>query len=177
MGPRTLLSIIINGILRRKIITNSRDRAMTTAGSEADETLRTEETLGMIGYRLRRAQLNVFHQFLTIFEQLDLRPAEYSVLVLIEENPGRKQSEIAAALSIKRANFVALVDGLEKRTLISREVVASDRRANALHLTEQGTSFLASARDIHAKLEDGLVAKLGGPEQRDMLLTLLKKLT
>lgn len=145
--------------------------------SEADEQLRAEETLGMIGYRLRRAQLSVFHLFLSMFEQLELRPAEYSVLVLIEENPGRKQSEIAAALSIKRANFVALVDGLEKRTLISREVVASDRRANALHLTEQGKAFLANARDIHVQLEDGLVAKLGGSDQRDLLLSLLKKIT
>lgn len=143
----------------------------------SDENLRTEATLGMIGYRLRRAQLSVFQQFLSFFETLNLRPAEYSVLVLMEENPGRKQSEIAAALSIKRANFVALVDGLEKRGLISREVVANDRRANALYLTEQGTRFLADARDVHAKLEDDLVAKLGGTEQRDTLLSLLKKIT
>lgn len=143
----------------------------------SDENLRTEATLGMIGYRLRRAQLSVFQQFLSFFETLNLRPAEYSVLVLMEENPGRKQSEIAAALSIKRANFVALVDGLEKRGLISREVVANDRRANALYLTEQGTRFLADARDVHAKLEDDLVAKLGGTEQRDTLLGLLKKIT
>jgi DNA-binding MarR family transcriptional regulator len=61
--------------------------------------------------------------------------------------------------------------------LISREVVARDRRANALHLTEQGKSFLANARDIHSQLEDGLVAKLGGTEQRDILLTLLKRIT
>ncbi|MBJ6986402.1 MULTISPECIES: MarR family transcriptional regulator [unclassified Devosia] len=143
----------------------------------SDENLRTEATLGMIGYRLRRAQLSVFQQFLSFFETLNLRPAEYSVLVLMEENPGRKQSEIAAALSIKRANFVALVDGLEKRGLISREVVANDRRANALYLTEQGTRFLADARDVHAKLEDDLVARLGGTEQRDTLLSLLKKIT
>ncbi|MBK1795884.1 MarR family transcriptional regulator [Devosia sp. WQ 349] len=143
----------------------------------SDENLRTEATLGMIGYRLRRAQLSVFQQFLSFFETLNLRPAEYSVLVLMEENPGRKQSEIAAALSIKRANFVALVDGLEKRGLISREVVANDRRANALYLTEQGTRFLADARDVHAKLEDDLVAKLGGTEQRDTLVSLLKKIT
>ncbi|MBJ7576515.1 MarR family transcriptional regulator [Devosia sp. MC532] len=143
----------------------------------SDENLRTEATLGMIGYRLRRAQLSVFQQFLSFFETLNLRPAEYSVLVLMEENPGRKQSEIAAALSIKRANFVALVDGLEKRGLISREVVANDRRANALYLTDQGTRFLADARDVHAKLEDDLVARLGGTEQRDTLLSLLKKIT
>jgi hypothetical protein len=77
-----LLSTIINGTLRHKIISNYLDRAMTKAISEADEQLRTEETLGMIGYRLRRAQLSVFQLFLTMFEQLELRPAEYSVLVL-----------------------------------------------------------------------------------------------
>ena len=65
------------------------------------------------------------------------------MLVLVGENPGRKQSEIAAALGIKRANFVALVDGLQNRGLIERLSLETDRRANALHLTEQGRDFMA----------------------------------
>src|SRR5690606_9580547 len=93
-----------------------------------------EESLSLVGYRLRRAQLSVFQRFMAVFESLSMRPAEYAVLVLVDDSPGRKQSEIAAALGIKRANFVALAQGLEAQGLIERLNLASDRRANALHL-------------------------------------------
>src|SRR5918999_295288 len=74
----------------------------------------------MIGYVLRRAQLAVFDDLIATFAELDLRPAQYSVLVLLGEHPGLKQSDVAAALGIQRANFVVLFDGLERRGLARR---------------------------------------------------------
>jgi DNA-binding MarR family transcriptional regulator len=142
-----------------------------------DDNLRAEATTGIIGYRLRRAQLNVFQKFLTVFEDLKLRPAEYSVLVLIADNPGHKQTEIAEVLGIKRANFVTLVHGLEQRGLVERHPSPQDKRANALHLTTAGQSFLAHARGVHNAMEDELVARLGGAQARDGLLALLDRLT
>lgn len=144
---------------------------------DIDETVRTGGTTGLIGYRLRRAQLNVFQRFLAIFEQMKLRPAEYSVLVLIGDNPGRKQTQIAEALGIKRANFVTLAHGLEERGLIVRRASAEDKRANALHLTPAGAAFLNTARALHEGMEADLVDRLGGAAQRDQLLGLLARLT
>ncbi len=141
------------------------------------DSLRAEATTGIIGYRLRRAQLNVFQKFLTVFDDLKLRPAEYSVLVLVADNPGRKQTEIAEVLGIKRANFVTLVHGLEERGLVERHPSPQDKRANALHLTTSGQSFLAHARGVHNAMEDELVARLGGTQARDRLLALLDRLT
>lgn len=144
---------------------------------EMDQGINSQATMGLIGYRLRRAQLSVFQRFLVVFDDLALRPAEYSVLMLIENNPGRKQTEIAAALGIKRANFVALAQALEARGLIERLTVQSDRRANALHLTAAGRTFLAKARALHDQLEREFVDRLGGPSQREQLVTLLERLT
>ncbi len=144
---------------------------------EVDQGVNSQATMGLIGYRLRRAQLSVFQRFLVVFDDLALRPAEYSVLMLIENNPGRKQTEIAAALGIKRANFVALAQALEARGLIERLTVESDRRANALHLTTAGRTFLAKARALHDQLEREFVDRLGGQSQREQLITLLERLT
>lgn len=141
------------------------------------ERLRSEGTTSLIGYRVRRAQLSVFQKFLAVFDELELRPAEYSVLVLIADNPGRKQTEIAEVLGIKRANFVTLVHGLAERKLVERVPSAEDKRANALHLTATGDAFLARARAMHDALEDDLVARLGGTVERDRLLALLDRLT
>jgi DNA-binding MarR family transcriptional regulator len=145
--------------------------------SHSDTDLRIDATTAIIGYRLRRAQLSVFQTFLSVFDSLKLRPAEYSVLLLIADNPGRKQTEIAEVLDIKRANFVTLVHGLEERGLVERVPSAEDRRANALHLTRQGEAFLAEARRLHEMLEAQMVARLGGPAARDQLLALLDRLS
>jgi DNA-binding MarR family transcriptional regulator len=145
--------------------------------SPSEEALETGATTGIVGYRLRRAQLSVFQKFLAVFDDLRLRPAEYSVLVLIADNPGRKQTEIAEVLGIKRANFVTLVHGLEERGLVERMPSAADKRANALHLTREGEAFLQHARSVHTAMEDELVARLGGTQARDQLLALLDRLT
>ena len=146
------------------------------APDDADDAIDTAETAGIIGYRLRRAQLRVFRRFLSVFETLELRPAEYSVLLLIADNPGRKQTEIAEALGIKRANFVTLVHHMEARGLVERRAAMDDKRANSLHLTRAGKAFLTRARSIHDELEVALVKRLGGVEARDTLLTLLDRL-
>lgn len=149
-----------------------------TVFSAPDESaaLRTDATTGIIGYRLRRAQLSVFQRFMVAFSELDLRPAEYSVLVLIADNPGRKQTEIAAILGIKRANFVALINGLDGRGLTERHAAPGDRRANALHLTAEGERFLKRARAVQARFEADCVKRLGGVEARDRLLRMLDRL-
>ena len=70
----------------------------TIAPQTSAGALNTESTAGIVGYRLRRAQLHVFQRFLSAFDALGLRPAEFSMLVLIADNPGSKQNEIADAL-------------------------------------------------------------------------------
>jgi DNA-binding MarR family transcriptional regulator len=131
---------------------------------------------GIIGYRLRRAQLAVFQQFMAHFAEFGVTPAEYSVLALIGANPGSKQAEIGDALGIKRANFVALINALEQRGLAERQQVAGDRRANALFLTKRGADFVASANAAQAEFEAAMVERLGGPKARNQLLVLLDRL-
>src|SRR5882762_5897926 len=91
---------------------------------------------GKVGYALRRAQLSVFDEVIAAFAEVELRPAQYAVLMLLEHAPGLKQSDVAAALGIQRANFVALFDGLERRGLARRSPTPNDRRSYALYLTE-----------------------------------------
>lgn len=146
--------------------------AQTTPAARAD----VPEMGGIVGYRLRRAQLYVFQDFMEAFARMPLRPAEFSVLVLIARTPGLKQSEIAAELGIKRANFVALMNGLEERGLAERRKSTGDRRSHSLHLTAEGQKFVTRMVATWQRHEDRLVAKLGGVEERDRLISLLERI-
>jgi DNA-binding MarR family transcriptional regulator len=130
----------------------------------------------VIGYRLRRAQLIVFKEFSEAFSELELRPAEFAVVALIGDNPGRKQAEIAAALGIKRANFVALINGLAERGLVERRQPENDRRSHALFLTACGLDFATRMNGIQQEFEQQLVERLGGPAERDRLIALLDRI-
>ena len=130
----------------------------------------------IIGYMLRRAQLSVFQDFLESFAKLKLRPAEFSVLNLIAQSPGQKQSEIAEQLGIKRANFVALMDGLERRGVAERRKSPEDKRSHSLHLTPEGERFVEKMFAIWRVHENRIVERLGGEADRDRLLELLNRI-
>jgi DNA-binding MarR family transcriptional regulator len=131
---------------------------------------------GIIGYRLRRAQMAVFARFLQRFAETELKPADYSTLVLVADNPGLRPSQVAAVLGIKRANFVALANSLEARGLIDRKQMSADRRAEALRLTPAGHDLVTRLRRIQEQFEAELVGELGGTAERDRLLALLARL-
>ena len=59
------------------------------------------------------------------------------MLTVIERNPGLTQTQVAAALGIKRTNFVGMLDELEKRALAERRQTARDKRSYALYLTRR----------------------------------------
>jgi DNA-binding MarR family transcriptional regulator len=143
---------------------------------KADFTADIPAMGAIIGYKLRRAQLLVFQDFIETFSKMKLRPAEFSVLTLIARTPGQKQTEIAEQLGIKRANFVALMDGLERRGLAERRKAEGDKRSHSLHLTPEGQRFVSRMTTIWATHEQRIVERLGGPEARDTLLGLLDRL-
>ncbi|MCO5162585.1 MAG: MarR family winged helix-turn-helix transcriptional regulator [Mesorhizobium sp.] len=147
---------------------------MTKTGKPG--TLDLPETETIIGYKLRRAQLLVFQDFLHTFAKMKLRPAEFSVLAMIARTPGLKQSEIAEALGIKRANFVALMDGLEARGLADRRKGDVDKRSHSLHLTPEGERFVRKMIATWNEHENRLIDRLGGAEERDRLIGLLDRL-
>jgi DNA-binding MarR family transcriptional regulator len=136
----------------------------------------TSSVEGIVGYRLRRAQMAVFARFMQRFAEADVKPADYSTLVLVADNPGLRPSEVAAVLGIKRANFVALANTLERRGLMVRKRALGDRRAHALQLTPAGRDLVARLRAIQDTFEAELVSELGGIAERDRLLKLLARL-
>jgi len=123
-----------------------------------------------VGYALRRAQLKVFADVIAALADLDLRPAQFSVLAVIDANPGLLQSRACAKLGIQKANFVPLLDGLQRRGLLRR--VARDGRANGLHLTDAGRRLLARARTVVDRHERRVAGWMSPLERKRLIATL-----
>jgi len=118
------------------------------------------------GYLLRRAQVAVFQRFFDLFAEFDIRPAQYSVLTVIERNPGLSQTRLADALGIKKTNLVAIIDTLEERGLARRKSTENDRRSHALFLTPKGTVLIDRLHRMDAALDQGLSRLMNGNERQ-----------
>jgi DNA-binding MarR family transcriptional regulator len=155
----------------------ARQRAKPPAAPAARKRLRREHErnavqLGALeqhlGYFIRRAQVWVFTDFNKALKALEISPAQYSVLVIIDANTGLSQSALAQTLGIQRARLVRVLDRLEARGLTRRLQSASDGRTHALQLTPKGQSTLRRARKLVDLHESRLIDRLGADSYRAM---------
>ena len=126
-----------------------------------------------LGYFIRRLQVWVFQDFIRTLAPVDIRPAQYSVLVVIAANPGLSQSDLADRLGIERARLVRVLDKLEKRGLTQRLASPPTGAPMPCGSRATGQKILKRAAMLAALHEAKLIEKLG-PEQRKSMLTLLK---
>jgi DNA-binding MarR family transcriptional regulator len=145
-------------------------------GTDEPAELHLGELSELLGYSLKRAQLKVFEDFLNCVAPLQLTPAQFSVLLLLDRNPGRNQTEIASTLGILRPNFVAMLDGLESRDLCARMRSTNDRRSHILVLTDKGRAVLARAKKLVASKHEARLNEVLGPANRAALLEMLAKI-
>ena len=55
------------------------------------------------------------------------------------EEPGSGQRQLAKRMGVDAVSFGQMIDFLEQRSLVKREVDPDDRRARRLYVTRQGT--------------------------------------
>ena len=72
-------------------------------GGAENAGLQMGELAELLGYSLKRAQLKVFEDFLRCVAPLQLTPAQFSVLLLLDRNPG---AEIATLQRIQHRHEI-----------------------------------------------------------------------
>lgn len=119
-------------------------------------------TVSSLGYAISR-------RFRETLAPLQLEPREFALLRAVAAAEGQSQQAIGETLQIPASRMVAFVDALEARELLERRLNPQDRRARALHLTEDGRQLLGKAMSAAIGLEQDLCADLSGPERERLL--------
>jgi DNA-binding MarR family transcriptional regulator len=128
----------------------------------------------LVGYRLRRAQLAVYEDFLRDAPDPKLAPGQTAILVLIDANEGTTQQDLSEAMHVDKSTFAIALNRLAARGLIRRIRSAEDRRQNKLRLTRKGASTLRAMMAHVERHERRVFANLTERE-RATLVRLLKK--
>ena len=128
------------------------------------------------GYLLARARFRAFRNYEQhIGRPLDLKPVEFSALLLVDTNEDVSQSQLSLALGVAAPNMTMILRRLEARGLLAREPSPRDGRIMHIVLTAQGRKLLRDARGAGKVMDKDWLGKLS-PAEQGMLFELLNKL-
>ena len=126
-----------------------------------------------LGYNLRRASTAGMSRLAGQFAALDLRPTEASVLLVIEANPGIRQSEVGRMLDIRRAHMAPLIGRLDDRGLIEREPV--DGRSHGLSVNASGAETVAAIK-TEIESHEALIRNALGDLPEEVFMAVMKRI-
>jgi len=160
----------IGAMPTRRSASNTHTSSTLTPAGRLDEAPLTQ----VLGYQLAQASIvtdAIFRR--EVEEPLGLRPVEYTVLALVEENPGSSLARIARALAVTPPHVTALVDRLEARRLLRRQASDDDRRAQVLSVSPAGARLVRQAT-AHIRAAEQATLALS-PGEQAILAELLHK--
>lgn len=123
--------------------------------------------------RLHQRSTQVFARELTAAGS-DLTPVQFAALDAIAAHPGLDQAGVAARIAYDRATIGGVIDRLEQKGLVVRQVSAQDRRAREVRLTPKGERAYNEALPRVAALQSAILPGLT-PEETARFLTLARK--
>jgi DNA-binding MarR family transcriptional regulator len=131
--------------------------------------------LESIGFLITRVHFRMHRDFSAALAPLRLEPRHFGVLTALRETGPVAQASLARALGVSGASVVQMVDDLERRGVVERRRLATDRRTQVLHLLPEADDVLARASKVAAEMH-GTVLRPLTKRQTDRLVALLAKL-
>jgi len=136
---------------------------------------RLDELYERPGFLLRRAH-QIFVSILEAeFASVGLSPAQYAVLVALNEHKELSQGDVALVLGMNKVSISHIVQGLEKKGWLLRQVDNLDKRQLKLALTAEGRKVLRQTSTMAEATYRAQMAPLS-EEERDLFVSLLKRL-
>ncbi|MGH6717447.1 MAG: MarR family winged helix-turn-helix transcriptional regulator [Steroidobacteraceae bacterium] len=129
----------------------------------------------LIGYNIRRAQIALWRDLARTVANGEIRPAVFSLLILVEANPGIAQIDLAEQLDIDKAAIVGLIHRLERADRVVRRRSQEDRRRQGIFLTPRGQVFVDKLREQMLEHEKRFT-RLFNREELAQLFTYLRRI-
>lgn len=125
------------------------------------------DRIEMAGHLIRRLHQQSTQVFQARMQAagFDMTSVQFAALDAIAQQPGIDQASLAAGISFDRATIGGVVDRLEQKGLVQRQVSARDRRARQLLPTPQGRRLLKACRPVVEALQAEILAPLSGAER------------
>jgi DNA-binding MarR family transcriptional regulator len=139
-----------------------------------DETgMKAHKMPGHLIRRLNQISTNVFSRHM---QQIgfDLTPVQFAAMDAIATHPGIDQAGVAAKIAYDRATIGGVIDRLEQKGYVARNVASHDRRAREVQLTAKGAEIFDRILPQVTALQHDILPGLD-PEERETFMQLARK--
>jgi DNA-binding MarR family transcriptional regulator len=120
------------------------------------------------GFLLSRMGMVAMKQFSVRLEELGLNTRMWGALNVLDAEGAITQHKLGQSTGIDPSSMVSTIDELEHRGLVERRRHPTDRRAHALHITEQGHETLGRGRRLARSAQEDLLAPLDAAERQQL---------
>ncbi|GKY86628.1 MarR family winged helix-turn-helix transcriptional regulator [Sinisalibacter aestuarii] len=126
---------------------------------------------GMAGHLIRRLNQVSTHVFSQHMQEagLDLTPVQFAAMDAIATHPGIDQASVAAHIAYDRATIGGVIDRLEQKGFVARNVSKRDRRAREVRLTDRGQEVLDEILPVVTALQEEILTGLDDAERQTFL--------
>lgn len=139
---------------------------------KSDTSLEALEQLP--GYLFRRLHQTAVAKFMVEAEKFGITPVQWAILFAVHKTPGLDQSMLSREIALDASTVGSVLDRLESRQFIRREIAAHDRRLKILFLTEDGNQLLTQASPVVLDMQDWLLSPLTPKERVQFTQWMLK---
>lgn len=162
--------LLTGGAWRRMIIALAPGLPRSYYGGMSDPT---DEQVASLA-----AALDVFSRRFKLTDVGPGRPLaeiDKHILHYVEAHPDCGPTDVARFLGVATTTISSATDRLAKRGLLERLRPSDDRRAVALRLTGEGTSFTAAHKQAYSVMFRTMLAPLS-PAERDAFVAMMAKI-
>lgn len=118
---------------------------------EAELSPRTPEPLrSSTGFLITRLHFRMHRDFAAALAPLGIEPRHVGVLTTLKVTGPQPQADVARSLGVSGASVVQMIDDLERRGLIERRRLSTDRRIQVLHLLPEALPVWDRAQELSA---------------------------
>jgi DNA-binding MarR family transcriptional regulator len=127
------------------------------------------------GYLVRRLQQAAVALFMAQTAEQALTPVQFAALIATHESPGLDQRTLADTIGFDTSTIGGVIDRLERRGLIQRNLAPQDRRVRLLTVTPAGEQLLAQVLPAVEITQERILAPLPAAD-RPVFMAMLRTL-
>ncbi|WP_321847129.1 MarR family winged helix-turn-helix transcriptional regulator [Paraburkholderia bannensis] len=133
------------------------------------ETFLNIDICTMPGHFARRVHQLAVALFVQEVDDLNVTPIQCAALLTICNNPEIDQKTLASQIGIDTSTIAGVIDRLEVRGLVVRNVAPHDRRARQITPTESGVEIAEAVVPRLVRSQERLLESLSKADQREFM--------
>jgi len=112
------------------------------------------------GHYIRRLQQIAVAIFLEETEAFGITPVQFAAMGVLAKTPGLDQKTLARTIGQDASTIGGVINRLEVRNLVKRNVSENDRRVHVLTLTDEGKQLLKQVKPAVLQAQDRILEPL-----------------